>query len=82
MATSSSSFVLNIPSAYAFAAQTATVYTDTETRPVNAYVLVARAAYAAEDRNVQVQTKVFRTDSDNGATDFQASYTTVNKSKI
>jgi hypothetical protein len=82
MATSSSSFVLNIPGAYAFAAQTGTVYTDTETRPVNTYNEVARAAYSAENRNVQVQTKVFRTDSDNGATNFQASYTTVNKSKI
>jgi hypothetical protein len=82
MATSSSSFVLNIPGAYSFAAQTATIYTDTETRPVNTYNQVVRAAYSAENRNIQVQTKVFRTDSDNGATNFQNCYTTVNKSKV
>lgn len=90
MATSSTSFVLNIPADYPydqdFAAQLGNIYTGTETQPsVSTYARyrqAQRAAYAAENRNVQVQTKVFRTDQDNGAVDFQACYTTINKSKI
>jgi hypothetical protein len=87
MATSSSEFGLRIPATYpenqTFPAAQGTIYTDTETRPSTSTALRSREAYrkpySAENRNVQVQTKVFRTDQDNGAVDFQSTYTTVNK---
>jgi len=90
MSTSSTSFQLNLPADYPynqdFSAQLANISTDTETQPtVSTYDRsrqVARAEYSAENRNIQVQTKVFRTDQDNGSVDFQSCYTTVNKSKI
>ena len=90
MATSSTSFQLNIPATYPYnqnySGQLANISTDTETQPsVSTYDRsrqVIRAAYSAENRNVQVQTKVFRTDQDNGAVNFQACYTTVNKSAL
>lgn len=90
MADSSTSFTLNMPADYPynqdFAAQLANIYTNTETRPsvstFDRYKRAKRRLYRAEDRDVQVQTKVFRTDQDNGSVDFQSCYIIVNKEEL
>lgn len=85
---SSTKTLIRIPSdapANEFNAPEGGIYTDTETQPGSSngrYTRVPRSPFGRDNRNVQVQTKVFRTDQDNGAVNFQACYTTVNKSAL
>ena len=90
MSTSSTSFQLKIPATYPYnqysGAEAANVSTDTETQPSvstpSRSVFIPPAPWSPEKRNIQVQTKVFRTDQDSGATNFQSCYITVPKSAL
>ena len=89
MATASCTVGLRLPAIpdanQAFAGMTSVIHTDTETNPLPnalaAATQVYRAATTPENRNVWVQTKVFRTDySSAGAQgEWFQDYTYVNK---
>ena len=63
------------------------IFTDTETQPGVSTTLRSLQAISfptitnrqtlLKKRNISAQTKVFRTDQDNGAVDFSSTYTTV-----
>jgi len=94
MATSSTSIGLRLPAAYphnqTFPAVQGNILTNTETQPsVSASARAIKGIRPertrqslSTKRTIQVQTKVFRTDQDSGASDFSSCYTSVSEDKL